>query len=469
MVVGEIIHEKDVVVIGAGPAGYEAALRAAQHGRDVTLVDRSRSGGECLHSGCIPSKLLAISARKMWDSAPGVTMAAEFSMQQWHNEKAATIETLEKGLEMRFKSNKIECVKGSASFLSSERLGVEQGEKFEVWTFEHVIIATGSRPKVPHFLSEDIPGVISVEQLYTVPSVPRRLVIYGGDYMSIEAASTFKALGAEVTVVTECDSLIGDIDETIKRELQRQLKKQKIRVITGASECNVVTNENLFFEGIKSTGERFEVQADKIAYSAGRISNIESLCLEQGGIEVKGNYIRINETCETSISRIYACGDITDGPALAIKAIKQGKTAADHCCGVAAAFALECMPTIIQTQTPLATVGLTEKEATEAGYQVIAESSPMRANGYASLLRQTEGVVKVIRDKESHLLLGFHAIGAGAVELIEKATLALEMAGRDEDFSYPYSPHPGFGELWSETVDLTIEKKTRAIEYNVNQ
>ena len=469
MVVGEIIHEKDVVVIGAGPAGYEAALRAAQHGRDVTLVDRSRSGGECLHTGCIPSKLLAISARKLWDSAPGVTMTPEFSMQQWHNEKAEVVERLEKGLEMRFKSNKIECVKGSASFLSSERLGVEQGEKFEVWTFQHIIIATGSRPKDPPFLSENIPGVISVEQLYQATSIPRRLVIFGEDYLSLEAASTFRALGSEVTIVTTCDSLIGDIDETIKRELHRQFKKQKIRVMTGASECNVVSGENLILEGIKSTGERIEVEADTIAYSAGRLSNIESLCLEQGGIEVSGNYIKIKDTCETSISRVYACGDITEGPALAIKAIKQGKTAADHCCGVAATFSFESMPTIIQTQTPVATVGLTETEAIEAGYQVVAENSPMRASGYAGLLRQTEGVVKVVRDKESHLLLGFHAICAGAVELIEKATLALEMAGRDEDFSYPYSPHPGFGELWSETVDRTIEKKARSIEYNLNQ
>ena len=463
MVVGEIIHEKDVVIIGAGPAGYEAALRAAKHGRDVTLVDKSRPGGECLHTGCIPSKLLATSARKMWDSAPGVTLTAAFCMKEWQEEKKQLIESLEKGLNLRFETNKIECINGIASFLSSERIGVEQGEKFEVWSFNQAIIATGSRPKMPIFVSDSTPNVVPLERLYSLSSIPNHLVIYGSNYQTLEAASTFQALGAEVTIVTEDSSLMEELDDTIKRELKRQFKKQKIRVITGATEGSVVSSEgHLLFVTRNEKGEKVELETDLLAYSAGRTSNIESLGLEQAGIKVHaGNHIRINETCETSTATIYACGDVTEGPPLAVKGIKQGKTAADYCCGVSAAFSLENMPVIIQTQTPLAAVGLTEKEAVEAGYNVVSESFPMRANGYATLLRQTEGIVKIVKDKESHILLGFHAIGAGAVELIEKATLALEMAARDEDFIYPYSTHPGYGEAWTEAVEKTVLKETK--------
>ncbi|WP_347552257.1 NAD(P)/FAD-dependent oxidoreductase [Pseudalkalibacillus hwajinpoensis] len=459
MVVGEIIHEKDLVVIGAGPAGYEAAIRAAEYGRDVTLVDRSKAGGACLHSGCIPSKLLAISARKMWETAPGVRMERTFSMTDWQSEKTAVIESLKKGLHGKFKSQGIELVTGSASFLSKKRLGVEQGEKFEVWTFQNVILATGSTPRIPIFLKEVTDKVIPIEGLYNLPRIPRKLIIFGADTYSTEAASSFQALGADVTLITEERTLMGELDESIGRELKRQFKKQEIRVIAGAKDIKVNEDGELLSVAVIASGEPVHLSADTIGFSSGRNSNVQSLGLKQADITLtEDNHIEIKETCETSISGIYACGDITLGAPLAAKAIQQGKTAADHCCGVAAAFSLDFIPTVVHTQTPISSVGLTEREAVEAGYEVSTKSLPMRANGYAALNRMTEGVVKVIRDQESHLLLGFHVMGAGAVELIEKATLALEMAARDEDFTYPYVPHPGFGELWTEAIDLSIQK-----------
>ncbi len=457
MVVGEIIHEKDVVVIGAGPAGYEAALRLAKHGRDVTMVDRSQSGGECLHRGCIPSKLLASSARKLKETAPGVTIESSFSMEKWHSEKNRIIDSMEKGLEMRFKSSNIDCVKGNAAFLSSERIGVEQGEKFEVWSFNDVIIATGSRSISPSFISIGQENIFPVEQLYALSSLPNRLVIFGADYLTVEAASTFRSLGAEVTIVTDQETVLSEWDESIQRECKRQFKKQKIQVFRGVSDCSVKDHGlGLIFRN--HNGENVELETEIIAYSIGRASNSDSLGLDQAGINLEDEeYIHISEGCETSIPTIYACGDVTGGPSLAAKGIKQAKTAADRCCGIKAAFTLDCLPQVIQTQTPIASVGLTEKEAKEAGYEFITASSSMQANGYAMVMGHTEGRIKVIRDRESHVLLGFHAVGAGAVELIEKATLALEMGARDEDFIYPYSPHPGYGEAWTEAVEMTVE------------
>lgn len=458
MVVGEILHEKDVVVIGAGPAGYEAAFRAAKNGRDVTLVDRFRSGGECLHSGCIPSKLLATAARKLAEKAPGVRTNPTFCMTKWQEEKRTLIGKMEKGLHHRFKLSNIECVQGEASFRSHERIGVEQGEKFEVWSFNHVILATGSRPLSPDFLAFAHPNIFPLEQLYTLSSLPHHLLLFGGDYLTIEAASTFRALGVKVTIVTDQQNILTDWDESIQRELKRQLKKQKVTLYTGVSDCQV-KDQGLFLEFCNDKGETVEVETEMIAYSIGRVGNGDALALDQAGIDVQDNgIISISEECQTTRSNIYACGDVTGAPMLAVKGIKQGKTAADHCCGRNTVYSLECIPKVIQTQTPMSSVGLTEKEAKEAGYEVMTATSSMRANGYAMVNGDTEGLIVVHRDRKSHVLLGFHAIGTGAGELIEKATLALEMGARDEDFIYPYTPHPGYGEAWTDAVEMTTEE-----------
>ena len=458
MVVGEILHEKDVVVIGAGPAGYEAAFRAAKNGRDVTLVDRFRSGGECLHSGCIPSKLLATAARKLEEKTPGVRTTPTFCMDKWQEEKRALIGKMEKGLHHRFKLTNIECVKGEASFRSHERIGVEQGEKFEVWSFNHVILATGSRPISPDFLTFAHPHIFPLEQLYTLSSLPHHLVLFGADYLTVEAASTFRALGVKVTIVTDQQNILPEWDESIQRELKRQLKKQKVTLYTGVSGCQV-KDQGLVLGFCNDRGETVEVETEMIAYSIGRVGNGDSLGLDQAGVDVQDNgTIPISEKCQTTRANIYACGDVTGDPTLAVKGIKQGKTAADHCCGKNTAYSLDCLPKVIQTQTPMSSVGLTENEAKEAGYEVITASSSMRANGYAMVNGDTEGLIVVHRDRKSHVLLGFHAIGTGAVELIEKATLALEMGARDEDFTYPYTPHPGYGEAWTDAVEMSAEE-----------
>ena len=467
MVVGEIIHEKDVVIIGAGPAGYEAAFRAAKNGRDVTLIDRFRPGGECLHSGCIPSKLLATAARKMHEKTPGITVTPAFCMDKWQEEKNSLIATMEKGLQARFHSSNIECVKGQASFLSENRIGAEQGEKFEVWSFNHAILATGSSPIMPNFLSSSShPNILPLEHLYTLSSLPNQLILFGSDYLTIEAASTFRALGVEVTIVTDQETILPEWDESIQRESIRQFKKQKVSLYTGVSNCLVKEREmTLVFCHAK--GETVEVETEMIVYSIGRVGNSDSLGVDQVGIDIQDDgTILISEECKTTRANIYACGDLTGGPSLAVKGIKQGKTAADHCCGVKSAFSLECLPKVIHTQTPISSVGLTETEAKEAGYEVMTASSSMKANGYAMVTGNTEGKVVIHRDRESHVLLGFHAIGAGAVELIEKAALAIEMGARDEDFIYPYTPHPGYGEAWTDAVESTVENK---VETKISQ
>lgn len=459
MVVGELVYEKDLVIIGAGPAGYQAAIRAAKQGRDVTLVDRSLPGGECLHSGCIPSKLLATSAGEMKDSAPGITMSPSFSMKDWNDQKKEVIAKLEKGLESLFKTNRIDFVQGNASFLSEERIGVEQGEKFEVWSFKNAIIATGSNPKSPSFYKEHSEHVCSVEELYSIEEVPEKLVLFGSDYITAEAASSFQALGSEVSIITDEPSFLPHSDETIVKELKRQFKKRGIRIHAGISNIRIAEEgSSIKVTAQNAKDESLQLFGDLLGYSSGRVRNLASLGLENAGVKLQDDqFITINDSCQTSNETIYACGDITYGPALAVKAIKQGKVAADHCCGLSSVCDLNFLPLVIHTLPPLASVGLSEQEASEAGYQVSTGLSNMRANGYATLHGETDGVVKVIRDKETHLLLGFHAIGKGAIELIEKGTFALEMAARDEDFIYPYAPHPGIGESWIEAVETSLE------------
>ncbi|WP_270182490.1 dihydrolipoyl dehydrogenase family protein [Alkalihalobacillus sp. CinArs1] len=459
MVVGELVYEKDLVIIGAGPGGYQAAIRAANYGRDVTLIDRTEPGGECLHSGCIPSKLLAVSASKMNEAAPGLTLSASFSMKQWNSDKKEVVKKLETGLHSLFKTSKIEFIQGNASFLSEERIGVEQGEKFEVWSFNHAIVATGSSPKIPSFYEEHSDFVQSVEDLYNLERVPETLVLYGSDYVTAEAASSFQALGSHVHVMTDEASFLSELDETIGKEVRRQFKKQGIRVSTGVT--NITINEegsSIKVTAHDSKGKDLQMFADILGYSAGRRRNLEALGLENARVKVNDDhFITIDDSCQSSNDRIYACGDITNGPSLAVKAIKQGKVAADNCCGVSSVCDLTFLPVVMHTLPQVASVGLTEAEAKEAGYQVSTGLSHMRANGYATLQGQPEGLVKVIRDEETHLLLGFHAIGSGAIELIEKGTLALEMVARDEDFIYPFAPHPGFGEAWIEAAENSLQ------------
>ncbi|WP_175986757.1 NAD(P)/FAD-dependent oxidoreductase [Bacillus sp. Marseille-Q1617] len=457
MVVGEITEDKDVVVIGGGPGGYHAAIRAASLGRKVTLIEKEEIGGTCLNKGCIPSKIFTHFAQEYKKLAHLSEMGMEFAqaevnmatLQQYREKK---ISQLRKGVEALCKANEVEIIKGTASFLSDTRIGVENGHDFSLYNFKEAVIAAGGEFHYPENIQFDSEKILKEREIFTLDELPGELAVYGSDYISLEMASSFAVLGSKVTLILPEEL---PFDSSITKEILRLFKKQKITVLkkcvlqevsrAGSMVSTILNKEN---------GETLSIESSHFAVSGRVKPNVKELGLDRLGIGLTGEgYIQADHQGRTSIRTLWAIGDVTEGPSLAVKAIKQGKAAAEAIAGRHPEVDLEHMPTVIQLTPPLAFAGLSESEAEEAGYTVSVSEFPVRGNGYAGVTGASDGLVKIVSDQETDLILGIHMIGAGAAELIQTGVLGLEMAARDEDFSFPQYSHPGFGESLLEAVE----------------
>ena len=458
MVVGEVIQERELIIIGGGPGGYNAAIRAAQLGVEVTLVEKEVLGGICLSKGCIPSKLFAHTADKLGDWKHMQQLGIEageptFNMGQHQNYLAQTVSGLQKGVDALCKANKIEVINGSASFMTGNRIGVEVGDTFEMYKYEKAIVATGASAYIPEGVDLSLDRVYSPQNIYSLEEVPEHLVIYGSDYIALEAATSFNALGAKVTLVINGDKDFG-FEPEINKELNRVLKKSKVKVVKESEFESVASNGDNVTLHLTKSGEKVTVEGSHLLISAGFKPNTKDVGLEMLKLETDENgFLVVNECSETTGKGIYAVGDVTIGPALAVKAIKQGKVAAEHCAGQSPELNLRYIPNVIHTSTPIAFAGLTEEEATAEGYEVTTGQFSMSGNGFASITGKKEGLVKIVKDQKTDLLLGVHMIGQGAVEMISTGVTALEMAARDEDILYPFYPHPSFNEGWLEALE----------------
>jgi dihydrolipoamide dehydrogenase len=457
MVVGEITEDKDVIVIGGGPGGYHAAIRAASLGRKVTLIEKEELGGTCLNKGCIPSKIFTHFAQEYKKLGHLSEMGMEFTqtelnmatLQQYREKK---ISQLRKGVEALCKANEVEIVKGTASFLSETRIGVENGHDFSLFNFKHAVIAAGGEFHYPAGIDFDSERILKERDVFTLDELPSELAVYGTDYVSLEIASSFAVLGTKVTLILPEEL---HFDSSITKEILRLFKKQKITVLkesklqevsrSGDRVCTVLKNHN---------GETISIESSHFAVSGGVKPNLIELGLDRLGIKLtEEGFIRTDPRGQTSIGTLWAIGDVTEGPSLAVKAIKQGKAAAEAIAGGQPEVDIRHIPTVIQLTPPVAFAGLSEDEAKEAGYTVSVSEFPVRGNGYAGVTGSPDGLVKVVCDKDTDLILGVHMIGTGAVELIQTGVLGLEMAARDEDFSFPLHAHPGFGESLLEAVE----------------
>ncbi|TLS38111.1 dihydrolipoyl dehydrogenase [Pseudalkalibacillus caeni] len=464
MVVGEILEERELIIIGGGPGGYSAAIRAAQLGMEVTLVEKGKPGGICLHHGCIPSKVLTQAASKFKDAKNleefGISVGeAEFSFERWQNKKKNVVDGLSKGVEGLLKANGVEVIQGTASFTSNDKIGIEQDEKFEAFRFENAIIATGSTPLVPEFLKELHERILSPYSVFQLEELPEHLVVYGSDYISLEIATSFRMLGSNVTLVLDDKKDTFEFDNAITKELTRVLKKNKIKLIKGSEVKELKTNENGVQLTVHSSGETITIEGSHFFYSVGHRPNLENVGIQFSDVTLnEEGFIEINNQCQTSVPSIFAIGDITAGPAFANKAAKQGKTAAECLAGIPSEHSLALIPTVVHTAPPIAAVGLTEEEAAEEGYHVKTGQFSMAGNGFASIIGKKDGVMKLVSDAETDRVLGFHVMSEGAIELIDKGVLAMEMVARDEDIMYPYYPHPSLNEGWLEASEALKEK-----------
>lgn len=462
MVVGDFATKRQLVIIGGGPGGYHAAIRAAQLGLEVTLIEKEKLGGVCLHKGCIPSKSLTQTAanfsglshyKQMGISVPEAT----FEYETFTNYYSSVVTGLQKGVEALIKANKIEHLTGSASFMSGERIGIDSGHHFEMYEFEHALIATGSSPLLPK-QAKLSNRIMTPHTLWELNELPASLVVYGEDYFALEAAMAYKQLGSEVTLITPADGF--SLDSGIEKELLRVLKKNKIKVFRNHQwESAEETADTVAVTFTKDAEEKVSIEASHVLFAAGYSPNVEGLGLEAINVERDENgFIVVNEHSQTSVSNIYAAGDCTIGMKLASKAIKQGKTAAEHMSGLSSAFNLSLVPYVVHTNPPIATVGLSEEQAKSEGYEVKTGQFSMNGNGFASILGQKEGLAKMVIDAKTDVILGVHMMGAGAVDMIQAGTYALEMVAREEDLAYPVYAHPALNEAWLEAVESVSGK-----------
>ncbi|CAG9621708.1 dihydrolipoyl dehydrogenase family protein [Sutcliffiella rhizosphaerae] len=452
MVVGELTQERDVVIIGGGPGGYHAAIRAAQLGRQVTLIEKNELGGICLNEGCIPSKIHTAAAQQFnqltsYDTFGLNTSDVTFNLALLQENKRKTVHNLKQGINALCKANKVEIVTGEASFISEKKIGVENGHQYDTYTFNHAIIATGA----PRKLILDVQDkALTPITIWKLDDIPQELVLYGSNDITLEIATTFNRLGAYVTLIIPPDKELFSFDPSINKELQRQLKKQKIKIVKVTEAPKAYYDQNqweVVFSDKTLSATHFYVEDERVP-----ITN--TVGIDRSGVVVdEEGFIITNKQCMTNISNIYAVGDITSGSGLAIKAIKQAKVAAENIAGGQTEYDITFLPTVIQTIPPIATVGLTETEAIEKGYKVKVGESFFQTNGYATILSQKDGLVKTITDIETEQLLGMHIIGSQAVELISTGVVTLEMVGRLEDLLFPTYPHPSVNEVMLEAVE----------------
>ncbi|SFL57199.1 dihydrolipoyl dehydrogenase [Salibacterium qingdaonense] len=462
MVVGDFPEEVDTLIIGSGPGGYVAAIRAAQMGQSVTIVEKDNLGGVCLNVGCVPSKALIQAGHRYHEAQSGDDMgitaenvSVDFSkVQEW---KSSVVQKLTGGVDGLLKSNKVNIVRGEAYFSDRDSVKVSTDEyNSQTYKFKNCIVATGSRPiELPNFKYSsrviDSTGALSLED------IPQKLVVIGGGYIGIELAGAYANLGTEVTVLEGEERILTGFEKQMAQLVNKRLKNNNVTIETKAFAQSVEESEDGVHVTAEVNGEEKSYDADYVLVSVGRKPNSDELGLEQIGVEIddKG-LIKVDEQCRSTNKQIYAIGDIVPGAPLAHKASYEGKVAAEAISGEAAAVDYLAMPMVVFSDPELASVGYTEQEAKDAGYDVTAAKFPFQANGRALSLNDSEGFMKLVTRKDDGLVIGAQIAGPNASDMIAEAGLAIEGGMTAEDLAMTIHAHPTLGEITMETAEVAL-------------
>ncbi|KGX85092.1 dihydrolipoyl dehydrogenase [Pontibacillus marinus] len=468
MVVGDFPIELDTLVVGAGPGGYVAAIRAAQEGQNVTIVDKGNLGGVCLNVGCIPSKAL-IQAGHRYEHAQGAddmgiqteNVSIDFSKtQEW---KGQVVNKLTGGVESLLKGNKVDIVKGEVYFVDKNTVKVMDDKNSQTYTFNNCIIGTGSRPiELPNFKYSD--RVINSTGALNLSEIPEKMVVIGGGYIGTELGTAYANFGTEVTILEGQEDILLGFEKQMRQLVKKKLKKKGVNVVTNAMAQGVEEKEDGVTVTYEAKGESQTIDADYVLVTVGRKPNTDELGLEQVGIEMSDKgLIQIDKQCRTNIDNIYAIGDIVDGPPLAHKASYEGKIAAEAISGHASEIDYLGIPAVVFSEPELATVGHTEESAKEAGFEVKAAKFPFAANGRALSLNETEGFLKLVTRKEDGVVLGGQIAGANASDMIAEVGLAIESGMTAEDLALTIHAHPSLGEITMEAAEVALGKPIHTV------
>lgn len=477
MVVGDVTTGTDLLVIGGGPGGYTAAIRAAQLDLDVTLVEADGYGGTCLNHGCIPSKAYItateISHRAGSAEAMGIHADPAVDLSGLRGWKDEVVDQLTTGVERLCKGNDVNLVEGRAEFVNDGRARVVHdgdGQGSESIEFEHVVIATGSRPQsIPGF-SFDGEAILSSADAFALAEVPDRLCIVGAGYIGMELSTVFAKLGADVTVVEMLADPLPGIPDDVSRIVRKRAETlgveftfgrvakewravdDGVRLTTEASSA-ASTPDPANSEAESSDTEPTEIEADRLLIAIGREPVTETLNLDAIGLEPDSDgFLRTDETARTSHDDVFAVGDVAGEPMLAHKAMKEGQVAAEVVAGEPAALDYQAVPAAVFTNPEIGIVGLTESEAEAAGFDPITGQMSFQASGRALTMGETDGFVRVVADAETEFVLGGLIVGPDASELVAELGLAIEMGATLEDVTATIHTHPTLAEAVMEAA-----------------
>ena len=444
-----------LIVIGSGPGGYHAALRAAQLGLKTAVVEKGAIGGVCLNTGCIPTKALLHVAEDLREAGKASDYGIDFGepkidlerLEAW---KASVVAKMTGGVGLLFKGNKIDVIEGEARFTGPNEVTV--GDR--TVSFEKAIVATGSRPiEIPGFETDGDTIVDSTGALL-VAEIPKRFMAIGGSAIGLEFADIYHALGSETTVVELMDEIVPTSDPDVAKVLRKSFEDRGVDVRTGTKAvAQKRTKQGLEVTLETKDGTRDTVVVDKLLVAVGRRPNGHGLGLEEIGVTVdERGFVPVDASMRTSLPHVYAIGDVAGGPLLAHKAMKEGLVAAEHAAGKPAAYDT-VVPAVIYTSPELASVGMTEAEAEEAGFELRIGTFPLSASGRATTLGVKNGLVKLIGDAKTDVVLGFHMVGPSAGDLVSEAALAIEMGATLEDIALTQHAHPTMAETVMEAAE----------------
>jgi dihydrolipoamide dehydrogenase len=451
-------HDFDVVVIGAGPGGYVAAIRAAQHGLKVACVEkRDRLGGTCLNVGCIPSKAL-LHGSEFYEEAHSGALAkfgvklgsVELDLPALLGEKDKAVKELTDGIAFLFKKNKVEWVKGEASFVDAKSLKVDD----RVITAKNFIIATGSEVALLPGMEPDGEVIVTSTEALSLDKVPGHLVVIGGGYIGLEMGSVWRRLGAKVTVIEYAERIVPAMDVEVAQAFSKVLKKQGFEIHTSTKVTSVARKGKGAVVTVEPAagGAATEIEADIVLLSVGRRPNTDGLNIEATGLTLDRGRIMVNHDFSTPVPGIWAIGDVVPGPMLAHKAEDEGLACADNIAGLTGYVNHDVIPAVVYTQPEVATVGRTEEELKAAGIAYKAGKFPFAANSRAKANRDTEGFVKVLADAATDRVLGVHIIGSMAGTMIAEAAIAMEFGASSEDIAMTCHAHPTHPEALKEAA-----------------
>ena len=468
----------DVIVIGAGPAGYVAAIRAAQNGLKTACIDKwknydgsSAFGGTCLNAGCIPSKAL-LESSELYHRAKGEfavhgisTGEVSMDIAAMQKRKAGIVKQLTGGITALFKANKITGLEGSGQFLGAGKVRyVSHDGAEQVLEADHVVLASGSEPIELKSVPFDGETIVDSWGALEFDAVPRRLGVIGGGVIGLELGSVWQRLGAEVTVLEAMDDFLFMADRQIAKDALRQFKRQGLEIKLGAKVTGSKAGETGLLLSYEDKSGAQEIEVDKVVVAVGRRPHTEGLLADGTGVETdERGFIKVDEECRTGVDGVWAVGDVVRGPMLAHKGSEEGVMVGDLIAGEVAEVNYDVIPSIIYTAPEIAWVGKTEEQAKEAGIAFKTGTFSFAANGRAKGMEQAVGMVKIIAAVDDDLIIGAHIIGPMAGELIGEIVLGMEFSASAEDLQRTIHAHPTLSEAVHEAALAVDNRAIHAI------